>query len=133
MLQTLNDALAKGAQTYDVACKLCHQPNGGGSPGQFPPLDGSEWVNGPITRLIRIPSHGLAGPIKVKGENWNAAMPAMGAALSDEEMANLLTFVRQAWSNKSGPVKVEDVKKVREAEASRSQPWTEAELLAIPE
>lgn len=124
---------AKGFFVYDQACKLCHQPNGLGTAGQFPPLDGSEWVSGPISRLVRIPLHGLAGPIKVKGEDWNAAMPAMGAALTDEDMAALLTYVRQAWSNKAGPVSIDDVKKAKAASADRSQPWTEAELMAVPE
>lgn len=125
-------AAAKGLQVYDITCKLCHQPNGLGTPGQFPPLDGSEWVNGSVERLIRIPLHGLAGPLKVKGENWNAAMPAMGAALTDEDMAALLTYIRGAWSNKSGPVKVDEVKKVRADTAPRTEPWTEAELLQVP-
>jgi mono/diheme cytochrome c family protein len=122
-----------GAQVYDVACKICHQPNGLGTPGQFPPLDGSEWVNGPISRVIRIPLHGLAGPITIKGENWNAAMPNVGGALSDEDIADLLTFIRGNWSNKAGPVQVDDVKKIRAKEAARSQPWSAAELLKIPE
>jgi mono/diheme cytochrome c family protein len=123
---------AAGKRVYETACQLCHQANGLGTPGQFPPLDGSEWVNGSIDRLIRIPHNGLAGPIKVKGEQWNAAMPNMGAALSDQDMARLLTFVRRAWSNKSGPVKIEDVKRVRGEIGARTDPWSEAELLKIP-
>jgi mono/diheme cytochrome c family protein len=125
-------ARAHGQQVYVTACQLCHQPNGLGTPGQFPPLDGSEWVVGSINRLIRIPHNGLAGPIKVKGEQWNAAMPNMGAALSDQEMADLLTFVRSSWSNKAGPVTVDDVKRVRGEVGSRTDPWSEAELLAVP-
>ena len=89
--------IAAGKRVYETACQLCHQPSGLGTPGQFPPLDGSEWVVGSIDRLIRIPHNGLAGPIKVKGEQWNAAMPNMGAALTDQDMARLLTFVRSAW------------------------------------
>jgi mono/diheme cytochrome c family protein len=127
------DVVIKGGRVYDATCKLCHQPNGLGTPGQFPPLDGSECVNGAIPRLVRIPVHGLAGPIKIKGENWNAAMPAMGAALSDEDLAALLTFVRQAWSNKAGPVTIDQVKKARAATADRTEPWSEADLLAVPE
>jgi mono/diheme cytochrome c family protein len=123
---------AHGAQVYDVACKLCHQPNGLGTPGQFPPLDGSEWVNGPINRLVRIPHNGLIGPITVNGQPWNAAMPAMGAALTDEDMADLLTFIRSSWGNKSGPVSLEQVKKIRAEISSRTEPWTAEELLALP-
>src|ERR1051325_1466251 len=124
-------AKAHGQQVYAVACQLCHQPNGLGTPGSFPPLDGSEWVNGPIHRLIRIPNYGLAGPIKIKGEQWNAAMPAMGAVLPDQDLADLLTFIRSNWSNKSGPVTVDDVKKVRGEVGSRADPWSEAELLQV--
>lgn len=122
----------QGGQVYDLTCKLCHQANGLGTPGQFPPLDGSEWVNGSVERLIRIPLHGVAGPMKIKGEDWNAAMPAMGAALSDEDLSALLTFVRSSWSNKSGKVTVDQVKKVRDETASRTEPWNEAELLQVP-
>jgi mono/diheme cytochrome c family protein len=121
-----------GAQVYATACQLCHQPNGLGTPGQFPPLDGSEWVNGSVDRLIRIPNNGLAGLVHVKGETINAAMPNMGAALSDQDLADLLTFVRSNWSNKSAPVKVEDVTRVRKEIGSRAEPWSEAELLKVP-
>jgi mono/diheme cytochrome c family protein len=114
-----------------VQCKLCHQPNGLGTPGTFPPLDGSEWVNGPVARLIRIPHNGLNGPIKVKGEQWNAAMPPFGPLLTDEDMADVLTYIRSSWSNKSSPVTVDEVKKVRADIGSRTDPWTEAELLQV--
>jgi len=127
------EQIAKGKRVYEATCQICHQPNGLGTPGQFPPLDGSEWVNGPITRLIRIPVLGLSGPIQIKGEQWAAAMPAMGAALSDEDLAALLTYIRQAWSNKSGPVKVDEVKKVKGDIGGRSDAWTSDELLKVPE
>jgi mono/diheme cytochrome c family protein len=122
---------ANGQRVYAVTCQLCHQPNGLGTPGQFPPLDGSEWVNGPINRLIRIPNNGLAGLVHVKGETINAAMPNMGAALSDQDFADLLLFIRSEWSNKSGPVNPEDVTKVRKEIGSRTEPWSEAELLKV--
>jgi len=122
----------RGKMVYESTCQLCHQPNGLGTPGQFPPLDGSEWVNGPIDRLIRIPHNGLAGTIHIKGEVWNAAMPAMGAALNDQALSDLLTFIRSNWSNKSGPVKVEDVTRVRKDIGARADPWSEAELLKVP-
>ncbi|HUS35257.1 MAG TPA: cytochrome c [Verrucomicrobiae bacterium] len=123
---------ANGKRVYTVTCSLCHQPNGLGTPGQFPPLDGSEWVVGSIDRLVRIPQNGLNGPIKIKGEPWNSAMPAMGAVLSDEDMADLLLYIRSEWSNKASTVEIDQVKKVRGQIAERSAPWTEAELLAVP-
>lgn len=130
-MDPIGKARAHGQQVYQVACMLCHQQNGLGTPGSFPPLDGSEWVNGPIHRLIRIPNNGLVGPVKVKGEQWNLSMPAMGAALSDQDLADLLTFIRSNWSNKSGPVTVDDVKKARGDIGSRTDQWTEPELQQI--
>lgn len=123
---------ANGQRVYTATCSLCHQPNGLGTPGQFPPLDGSEWVNGSINRLIRIPNNGLAGPIKIKGEQWNSAMPNMGATLNDQDFADVLLFIRSSWSNKSSPVEVQDVTRVRGEVGSRTDPWSEAELQAIP-
>ncbi|MDX1953501.1 MAG: cytochrome c [Verrucomicrobiota bacterium] len=125
--------LARGEQHYKTGCVLCHQPNGLGTPGQFPPLAGSEWVTGSPGRLIRIPLHGLAGPIKVKGEDWNAAMPAMGAAFTDEQLADLLTYIRQTWGNKAPAISTEQVKAVRSDTGSRTEPWSAAELSALPE
>ena len=122
-----------GAKVYQTACMLCHQANGLGTAGQFPPLDGSEWVNGPVPRLARIPIYGLTGPITVKGENWNASMVPAGAGLSNEDLADLLTFIRSNWSNKSNPVTAEEVAKARAKEAGRSQPMTSADLLKLPE
>ena len=89
----------------------------GGTPGQFLPLAGSEWVlEKDPSRLIRIPLLGAAGPITVKGVEWNLAMPAMGAALPDDDLAAVLSYMRNAWGNKSEdnivqPVDVFKVKK----------------------
>lgn len=124
---------AIGRQKYIDMCQLCHQPNGLGTPGQFPPLDGSEWVSGPIPRLARIPLHGLQGPITVKGENWNAAMPAMGASLNAEDLAALLTYIRSEWSNRASAVTPEQAKKAIDATAGRAEPWTADELAKVPE
>jgi mono/diheme cytochrome c family protein len=122
-----------GMALYDNTCKICHQPNGMGTPGTFPPLDGSEWVTGPVSRLARIPMHGLTGQITIKGESWNASMPNVGAGMSDEDLADLLTYIRSAWSNKAPAVDPSDIKKARAKDGSRSQPWSAAELMKIPE
>jgi mono/diheme cytochrome c family protein len=130
-LDPMGKAIANGRTWYETACKPCHQTDGLGTPGQFPPLDGSEWVNGPVHRLVHIPQFGLNGPIQVKGQQWNAVMLPVGAGLTDQDLADLLTYVRQAWSNKSGPVKVEEVAKVRKDNASRTANMTAEELLKI--
>jgi mono/diheme cytochrome c family protein len=124
--------LAKGKVAYDNACKLCHQDSGMGTPGQFPPLAGSEWVVGSPERLIRIPLHGLGGSIKVKGVEWTQSMPAIGAGLPPEDLAAALSYIRQSWGNQAPPIKPEQVKAVSEATAGRSQPWSSQELLGIP-
>lgn len=124
-------ARARGKANYELACQICHQPSGLGVANQFPPLDGSEWVNGPINRLIRIPMHGLQGPIQIKDQAWEAAMPNAGAVFNDEQLADLLTYVRGSWSNKSEPITVDQVKKVRDEVKDRATPWTSKELLDL--
>ena len=126
--------LSRGKVVFDMACALCHGADGMGKPGQFPPLAGSEWVNAPgVNRLIRIPLVGLVGPIMVKGQEWNLAMTAMGASLSDEDLAAALSYIRQAWGNKAPPVAAAQVKAVRAELGNRSQPVTADELLRLPE
>jgi mono/diheme cytochrome c family protein len=129
--------VAKGESVYGMVCIACHQASGLGSPGQYPPLAGSEWAQGPANRVIRIPLHGLTGTIQVKGQTWTGlSMPAFGGAPpldNDENMAAVLTYVRQAWGNKAPPITPEQVKAVRAESASRSSPWTPEELLKLPE
>jgi cytochrome c oxidase subunit 2 len=103
----------KGAALYTSKCAGCHQPTGAGIPGVFPPLDGSEYVAGPDKDIIAIIIHGKAGAIKVKGGDYNGAMPAVGTGMSDEEIAQIATYVRTAWSNKGkaiGPGQVSGLK-----------------------
>lgn len=126
--------LSRGKTVFEMACALCHGKDGMGKPGQFPPLAGSEWVTAPgANRLIRIPLVGLAGPIKVKGQDWNLAMTAMGAALSDDDLAAALSYIRQAWGNQAPPVTPEQVKAIRAELGNRTQPMSADELLRLPE
>lgn len=123
--------LDRGKAVYENVCALCHNPDGAGKPAQAPALAGSEWVLGSPERLIRIPLNGIAGPIEVKGEKWNLAMPAMGAALSDEDLAATLSYMRQSWGNKGSLITPQQVKAVRGEVGTRAQPWSAAELLKI--
>jgi len=108
---------AKGALVYSRICAGCHQNDGNGSASlNAPPLAGSEWVNpNDPSRIIRIVLHGLSGPISVKGQLWGAGvMLAWKDGLNDEEIAHVLSYVRNSWGNKAPIVKAELVKKIRD-------------------
>jgi len=121
--------LLRGKVLYEQNCALCHNPDGMGKLAQAPPLAGSEWVLAAgVNRLIRIPQVGLAGPIEVKGQLWNLNMAAMGVMYPDEDLAAVLSYIRNAWGNKASVVTAEQVKKVRTELAGRSQPYAPVEL-----
>jgi mono/diheme cytochrome c family protein len=125
--------LKLGQLKYRQLCEVCHGPDGMGRPGQAPPFAGSEWVvTDSVGRLIRIPLQGLVGPIMVKGELWNMNMVAMGATLSDEELAAVLSYMRNSWGNEAPFITPEQVAQVRQETQGRTQPWTAAELEALP-
>ncbi|HEX5220399.1 MAG TPA: cytochrome c [Verrucomicrobiae bacterium] len=126
----------KGRPLYESNCALCHNSDGSGKPGQAPPLAGSEWVvTTGVNRLIRIPQVGLTGPIKVKGQDYNnlPSMAGMGATYTDEQLADVLNYIRNSWGNKAPFVTPEQVKKVRTDLGGRSQPYTPDELMKLPE
>lgn len=115
-------------------CVACHQADGKGTPGQFPPLVQTDWVLEPEPgRIIRAVLHGLTGPMQVKGQSFNGVMVPWKDSLSDEEIAAVLTYVRQnsEWGNKAPEVKPERVKAVREKTKGHNQPFTPDELLKI--
>jgi mono/diheme cytochrome c family protein len=125
-------SLERGKAVYESICALCHNTDGTGKPNQAPPFAGSDWAVGSPARMIRIPLSGLSGPIKVKDTEWSLSMPAMGAALPDDDLAAVLTYIRQSWGNKGSAVTAEQVKAVRAEIGNRSQPWTVDQLNAIP-
>jgi mono/diheme cytochrome c family protein len=121
-----------GAKIYSQNCASCHQGNGGGQPGTYPPLDGSEWVQGSKLRLTALLLKGLQGPLTVKGASYGAAvMPAQEAVLTPDKLANLMTYLRSAWTNKQGPVTEDEVNAAKAKFASHKASYTEPELLAI--
>lgn len=128
---TGNDNLIRGKAVYENVCALCHNPDGNGKPNQAPPFVGSEWVLGSPNRMIRIPLAGLSGPLQVKGQTWTLAMPAMGAALSDDDLAAVLSYIRQSWGNKASAITAAQVKAVKAEIGSRTQPWTAEQLNAV--
>ncbi len=104
--------VAAGKEVYGAVCQACHQADGKGLSGQFPPLAGSGEFYGDAQNMARIIVHGLQGEIVVQGVTYNSAMPGQGA-LSDYEIAAAATYVRSSWGNADGIVLPSDVKAVR--------------------
>jgi mono/diheme cytochrome c family protein len=130
---TPEQILAKGKQAY-TTCASCHQANGQGVAGTYPPLAGSEWVTGSEERLIRVLLHGLNGQIQVKGNAYNGLMPAFGKVpgggynWNNEKISQVLSYIRHEWGNNAEFVTKEKVDEVLKAEAARSKPWAQDEL-----
>ncbi len=121
------ETLKRGLAVYSRTCIACHQPTGKGLAPVFPPLAEAPIVNGDPTLSIKFILHGLMGPVTVAGTTYNSMMPAV-AGVTDQDISDVLTYVRASFGNNSGPVSVEQVKAVREANASRNTPWTTADL-----
>jgi mono/diheme cytochrome c family protein len=131
------DPVVLGQKEFQNICITCHQATGMGMPGVYPPLAGSEWVNGSPERVIRIVLYGLKGEIHVEGHDFSAAaMPVFGQEpgsaynWSDDKIAAVLTYVRQAFGNKSGPITTEQVDAVKQAVGTRAE-MSEADLNAV--
>ena len=118
-----------GAPIYANRCVVCHQADGNGMPGLFPPLANSEWVTGSADNVARAVLAGVTGPIEVAGETYNSAMPGLAAQMSDEEIAAVVTHVRTSFGNNASAMTAADVARVR-AEG-RTSPWTAEELAAL--
>jgi mono/diheme cytochrome c family protein len=109
-----------GAALYASLCVACHQASGQGLPGVFPPLAGSEWVQGKDSTTAAILLHGITGGLTVKGTTYNGAMPAFKDQLSDEQIAAVLTHVRSQWGNTAAAVTADTVAQVREEHKART-------------
>lgn len=129
----VSKAVKEGAIVFATSCSPCHQADGNGVAGQFPPLVGSEWVlaEGP-NRIARIVLNGLGGPIQVKGSEYNNAMNGFRDGLDDKQIASVLTFIRNSWGNKASLVTPAEVAAIRGATADRTQGWTVPELEKVP-
>ncbi|NJM38663.1 MAG: cytochrome c [Akkermansiaceae bacterium] len=118
-----------GGQLYSLHCSACHGNDGKGGPdGIFPPLANSEWVNGDAKRSILIVLYGLDGPINVAGKAYNLTKPAQGDHLTDDKIAQILTYVRSSWGNAESAVTVDEVKAARDSNVARKKPWRAGEL-----
>jgi mono/diheme cytochrome c family protein len=119
-----------GKMVYEALCLNCHQPEGKGLPGVYPSIAQSDWVKGDTAKLIKIVLHGLSGPIKVNGSDFQqlAPLPMPPMGLDDQQMADVLTYVRAGFGNHASAVTPAEVKAVRAANATRSTLWTQEEL-----
>lgn len=106
------DAVA-GKVLFEANCAACHGTNGEGVPGTFPPMVGTERVNGPADEHIKVVLNGLSGPITVKGEEYNGFMTPF-KHLSDQEIADIITYKRTSWGNTGGAVTAEQVNALRD-------------------
>ena len=110
----LDERLQAGKNVFRQNCAACHQPDGDGVAGVFPPLAESDWLRGGAEKAVEAVLNGLSGPIVVNGEGYNGVMPSM--RMSDTEIANVLTFVYSSWNNPGDEITVDDVRKIREAQ-----------------
>lgn len=101
-----------GKDIYVKYCMSCHQQDGSGVPYTFPTLQKSNWVNGDKTKLIKVVLNGLEGEIDVNGETFNGTMPKQNN-LTDNQIALVLTYLRQSFGNKASVVNPAEVKKTR--------------------
>ena len=128
------DLFMKGKAIYsrEGYCNTCHQPDGAGlSPSGFPPLANTPWVTGNEERLIKLTLKGLQGPIEVLGQKYGGQVPMTPFAglLNDDEVAAVLTYVRNSFGNRASVISPDQVKKVREATNNKSGFYSPDELL----
>lgn len=121
-----------GASIFSSRCVSCHQAQGQGVPGAFPPLVGASYVLGNPEILARIILQGLQGEIEVAGQKYNGIMPAWAPQLSDDEIAAVMNHIRsELGPNKAPTVDANLVKKIRDETKDRQNPWTANELKAL--
>ena len=112
---SLEEQVNAGKALYTGTCSVCHQDSGAGMPGVFPPLAKSDYLAGHSNEeIIKVVLSGLNGPLKVNGQDYNSVMPPM-SQLTDDEVANILTYVKNSWDNGGGRISKDDVTKVRAA------------------
>lgn len=131
-------SIERGKAVYMQTCFVCHQITGMGLPGAFPPLTGTDYTTGDPRRMIAMILKGVNPPLKVKDVTYVAPMPPLPTVYpilnDDKNVADVINYVRNNFTNKDEKgVTPEFVKKVRDEFASRTTPWTEAELLKFPE
>lgn len=131
----LEKEFPRGVAIYKSVCQTCHGSDGNGVTALAPPLNNSEWVVGDKNRLASIVLYGLTGPVSVSGKLYkapeiNGDMPGIGQnkEFSDEDIAEVLSFIRSSWNNKAGKVLAEEVNNARNKNKGRQNPFSSEEL-----
>ncbi len=106
--------MAIGQKIYNQYCMACHQSNGMGASGRFPPLNGTDWVTGDKERLVHLILNGMEGAIEVNGEIYDGVMP-QHSFLNDDQIADVLTYIRTQFDNQAGSVTAEEVENYRKS------------------
>ncbi len=124
----------RGKKIFAANCQTCHQANGLGIAGQYPPLAGSEFTTGGSRRPAMIVLKGLTGPVKVKGQQFGTAvMQPWDKTLTDQKIADVLTYERSEWGNSASPVTAEQIAALRKELASHPESFSEHDILAVPD
>ena len=106
-------AASAGQTAYTANCASCHQANGKGLTGSFPPLAGNPTISGDPKKVIHIVKYGLSGKIMVGPDSFNGIMPPWGSQLSDATVADVITFIRTSWGNKGSVVTTAQVTAIK--------------------
>jgi mono/diheme cytochrome c family protein len=123
----------RGKKIFAANCQTCHQANGLGVPGQYPPLAGSEFTTGGSKRPAMIVLKGLQGPVTVKGQKFGSAvMQPWDKTLTDQKIADVLTYERSEWGNSASPVTAEQIAALRKELANHPDSYIEPDVLAVP-
>lgn len=123
-----------GKTLYANACLACHQPAGQGLGKIFPPLAETDWVTGDAQRLALIVLQGMTGPLTVNGQTYNSFMPGFKSQFTNEDMADVLNYIRTSWNNNAPPIPISVIQQSRDIVSDRIDPWrSEQELLEFLE
>lgn len=121
-----------GQQLYELYCSACHGVDGkGAGNGAFPPLAGSEWLQGDMRRAALIILKGLEGPIEVSGKTYDLAMPPHEGSLTEQQILAILNYINRAWGNEGTELGKDFVRVTQDEYKDRVTPWTGPELLKL--
>ncbi len=106
--------MQRGQKVYEQTCLACHQADAGGVPGMTPPLQKSPYVQGPANKVIGIVLNGLNDGVEIDGDTYSNPMPPFNSVLKDQDIADVLTYVRSHFGNKAAPITVTQVSQIRQ-------------------